>query len=127
MKDLEKWLRARALAKPPENLGKRMERLFAAPPAPRRRLFSRPVALWQSVAACVLFALGGYWLHGNRTAPEQRHADAPSTVYIIQSGPIIPSRVFDATVRKKPFLGDPAETSVLVVPALDDATEKGTV
>jgi hypothetical protein len=86
MKNLEQWLKDRPLAEPSEALDRRVDQMLAQAPAPRRGVLAQPVALWQSIAACLVFTLVGYLLHGQQAPPaEAPPPPAPTKIYVLQT------------------------------------------
>ncbi len=60
MDEFEQRLKTAKLAEPSAEQDRRMEQLFAAPPAPRGRWLRRPIPLWACCAAAVACAFLGY-------------------------------------------------------------------
>ena len=89
-----------------------MAQVFASAPRRGAGWFSRPVALWQCAAACVVFAVGGYGLHVLRGEREPAPEARQTTVYIIQTDPRLLREAVDATVRERPFLSEPVEPRI---------------
>ncbi len=114
MKDIEQELKQCELATPSDDLDRRIDQLIAHAPRPRWQFLSRPVALWQCAAACLVFAVLGHLASRDQAQPE-RDSEPPTTVYIIQGGPEIPRRAFDATAREGVFLGDPEKVRTYII------------
>jgi len=123
MKTIEDVLKDQELAPPSKDLDRRMVQLFASAPRPRRSILSRPISAWQCAAACILFGLCGYWLNSRQSEPVPPAETTPATVYIIQSGPPIPRRAFDATARERTFLVSPEELTIRVMKEPKEAAE----
>ncbi len=86
MKDIEKVLESLETVEPPGSLEPRMQRLWFDEAARRPGWWRRPVALWQTVAACVLVSVLSYGLRPEVnvptiTAPEPPRVIERTTVY----------------------------------------------
>ena len=114
MKDIERELKQCELATPSADLDRRIEQLLAHAPAPRWRFLTRPIALWQCAAACLGFALIGYFANREATQPQQA-PETPTTVYIIQSGTEAPRRASDTSMREHVFLSDPGKVKTYII------------
>ena len=123
MENLEQKLKRQELAPPSEELDRRMSQLFACALPPRRGILSLPIAAWQCAVACVLVALCGYWLNAGQSQPVAPADTTPAKVYIIQNGPPIPRRAFDATARDRVFLGSPENLTIRVLTETKEAAE----
>ena len=91
-----------------------MGRLFSEPPRPRR-ILTRPVALWQTAAACIVCAAFGFLLHRAMPVQERGPSEVPSIVYIIETGSCVPMHAFDLTQRDELFPSEPGEVQVRVI------------
>ena len=117
MKDIETLLKQHRPVAPSGDLDRRINQLLDQAPTPRFHLFTRRVALWQCAAACLLCAFLGYFASREAAPPAPAPEPEPaSTIYIIQSGPEIPRRAFDATAHDPIFLGNPDEITTHIYP-----------
>ena len=94
MKDIEKHLESLSTAEPPASLDARMERLWFDEAALRPGWWRRPVALWQTAAACLVAGAIGYGFHPESPAPPV--------------APEQPPQIIERTVHH--FYGTPQET-----------------
>lgn len=112
MKDLEKWMRERRYVEPSEALDERIGQLLTSMPEGPRALWRRPVPLWQCVAACVLVALGMFFMRGNMSPQEREAAPKSAVVYMLRTPPTLSRAAFDLTAQNDVFLADPDKIEV---------------
>ena len=96
MKDIEKVLESLDAVEPPGSLEPRMQRLWFDEAARRPGWWRRPVALWRTVAACVLVSVLSYGLRPEVDVPE------------IPTATQAPTQVIERTVHH--FYAAPQET-----------------
>ena len=93
MKDAEHELKGLPLRAPSERLDANMRCLFLSAAAQRPSLLRRPVALWQCLAACLLFAIAGFLAHRASTPPDKPETRVMHTYYVFTGDS--PGNVFD--------------------------------
>ncbi len=124
MKNLEQWLKDRPLAEPPEALDRRIDQMLAQAPAPRRSVFAQPVALWQSIAACLVFTLVGYLLHGQQTpTAEAPPPAAPTKIYVLQTDQMGTAAAFQIAPGRTVSVSGCIDAQVEVVDAPPEKAE----
>ena len=113
MNELERLLEETPLAQPRERLDTQMDRLFSEQPRPRR-ILTRPVALWQTAAACIVCAALGFFVHASLSGVTDRQPELPAVVYVIEAGTHVPLDAFTATHKRDESWWDPGKLEVQV-------------
>jgi len=113
MNEIERLLEETPLAQPRDRLDTRMDRLFSEPPRPRR-ILTRPVALWQTAAACAACAALGFFVHESFSGARDLQLELPTVVYVIEAGTHVPLDAFTATHKRDEFRWDPGKLEVQV-------------
>jgi len=126
MNEIERLLEEAPLARPRDRLDERMDRLFSEPPRPRR-ILTRPVALWQTAAACIVCAILGFLAHRVPFSQESQQSEPHTMTFIIEAGTHVPIHAFDLTQRKRPFHSGPVAVRVLSGANLDGTEPQETI
>jgi len=110
MNDLERKLKAIPTAIPDDDHNRRMNRLFLES-ARRRPWFSKPIPLWQGVAACLVAVTLGYLYRGSQTPQPVAAPEMTRTVYIVPASPEF-QRAIQGPIESSP---PPSETGAYVI------------
>jgi hypothetical protein len=94
-KNTENELKNLPLRAPSERLDANMRCLFLGAAAQRPGFLRRPVALWQCLAACLLFAVGGFLARQAAAPQETPEPRVMHTYYVFTGGAPGGGNVFD--------------------------------
>lgn len=119
MKDLERKLKAIPTATPDDSHDRRMERLFLES-ARRGRWFTKPIPLWQGLAACAVAVTLGYLYRGSQTPMPTAPAETTRTVYIVPASPEF-QRAIQGSVRSRPLVDESGSYVIEVSPFAVDS------
>lgn len=122
MKEIEELLKSQRVASTSDEFDTRMNGLFEKPPARRRFLFRRSVALWQAAAASLLMGGFGFWLGHTpvHPLPEERAPESVTTMYIIETHSNRVRNIFDTVPAIEPFYKPPSPPISVVLTISED-------
>ena len=124
MKDLERQLKAIPTATPDDSHDRRMDRLFLES-ARRGRWFTKPIPLWQGLAACAVAVTLGYLYRGSQTPVPVVPTETTRTVYIVPASPEF-QRAIQGSVRPRPLANETGSYVIDVSPLpFDSLPETG--
>jgi len=124
MKDLERQLKAIPTATPDDSHDRRMKRLFLES-ARRSRWFTRPIPLWQGLAACAVAVTLGYLYRGSQTPVPAVPTETTRTVYIVPASPEF-QRAMQGSVQSRPLTNETGSYVIDVSPfPFDSLPESG--
>lgn len=114
MKDLERELKSIPTATPHDSHDRRMERLFLEE-SHRRTWLSRPIPLWQGLAACAVAVTLGYLYRGSQTPVPVVPTETTRTVYIVPASPEF-QRAIQGSVQSRPLAEESGSYVIEVSP-----------
>ncbi|MCC6490804.1 MAG: hypothetical protein IT364_25175 [Candidatus Hydrogenedentes bacterium] len=124
MKDLERELKSISTATPHDSHNRRMERLFLEA-SHRRSWLSKPIPLWQGLAACAVAVTLGYLYRGSQTPVPVVPTETTRTVYIVPASPEF-QRAMQGSAQSRPLAGRSGSYVIELSPLpFDSPSESG--